>query len=87
MVEEKLILLDNRDRKGYDPSSIDDYIEHGGYEALKKAVEKGPRWVINEVSKSRLRGRGGAGFHAGFKWESVAMQPNRDKVLIANFDE
>lgn len=87
MVEEKLILLENRDRKGYDPSSIADYMEHGGYSALKKAVEKGPRWVINEVSRSRIRGRGGAGFHAGFKWESVAMQPNKDKILIANFDE
>lgn len=87
MVEERLILLRNKNRKGYDPCTLEDYLGRGGYDALKKAVEKGPRWVINEISKSRLRGRGGAGFHAGFKWESVAMQTNKDKVLIANFDE
>lgn len=87
MVTERLILLENRDREGYDSRSIDDYIEAGGYESLKKALDKGSRFVINEVSKSRIRGRGGAGFHAGFKWESVAMQPKADKVLIANFDE
>jgi NADH-quinone oxidoreductase subunit F len=87
MACERLILLENRDNEGYDPTSIEQYIENGGYESLKKGVDKGSRWVINEVSKSRIRGRGGAGFHAGFKWESVAMQPKEDKVLIANFDE
>jgi NADH-quinone oxidoreductase subunit F len=87
VAEEMLILLKNRDLDDYDSLSIDDYIREGGYGSLKKAVEKGSRWVINEVSRSRIRGRGGAGFHAGFKWESVAMQPDDDKVLIANFDE
>ncbi len=87
MVSERPILLENRDRDGYDPLSIKDYIEAGGYGPLKRAMENGPRWVINEVSRSRIRGRGGAGFHAGFKWESVAMQPSDDKVIIANFDE
>lgn len=87
MACERLILLENRDVDGYDPTSIEDYIDRGGYQSLKKGVDKGSRWVINEVSKSRIRGRGGAGFHAGFKWESVAMQPKEDKVLIANFDE
>ncbi len=87
MVSERLILLENRGKEGYDPRSIVDFMREGGYTSLKKAMEKGSRWVINEVSKSRIRGRGGAGFHAGFKWESVAMQPNKDKVLITNFDE
>ncbi|HHD15839.1 MAG TPA: NADH-quinone oxidoreductase subunit F [Euryarchaeota archaeon] len=87
LVRERRIILENRSREGYDPRSIDDYIASGGYSALKSALERGSRWVVNEVSRSRLRGRGGAGFHTGFKWESVAMQRGRKKVLIANFDE
>ncbi|MFW3145943.1 MAG: complex I 51 kDa subunit family protein [Thermoplasmatota archaeon] len=87
MVEERRLLLRRRGRDGYDPWSLDDYLRDGGYEALKKALDHGPRWAVNEVSKSRIRGRGGAGFHAGFKWESVAMQREAPKYLIANFDE
>ncbi|MGA1819614.1 MAG: complex I 51 kDa subunit family protein [Thermoplasmatota archaeon] len=87
MVQETRLLLKNRGRDGYDGWNIDHYIDAGGYDALRKALEKGSRWVVNEVSKSRIRGRGGAGFHAGFKWESVAMQNNTPKYLIANFDE
>jgi NADH-quinone oxidoreductase subunit F len=87
LVQETKILLRNRGKGGYDPWDIDHYLQSGGYEALKRALEKGSRWVVNEVSKSRIRGRGGAGFNAGFKWESVAMQSSKPKYLIANFDE
>jgi NADH-quinone oxidoreductase subunit F len=87
MVQERRILLKNRGKDGYDCWNIDHYLGSGGYSALNKALEKGSRWVVNEVSRSRIRGRGGAGFHAGFKWESVAMQNSRPKYLIANFDE
>ncbi len=87
MVEERRLLLARKGLKGYDPLNIEDYISHGGYEALKKAIGHGPRWAVNEVSKSRIRGRGGAGFHTGFKWESVAIQRSTPKYLIANFDE
>ncbi|MGA1873518.1 MAG: complex I 51 kDa subunit family protein [Thermoplasmatota archaeon] len=87
MVQETRLLLRRRGREDYDGWDIDHYIREGGYDALKKALEKGSRWVVNEVSKSRIRGRGGAGFNAGFKWESVAMQNSSPKYLIANFDE
>jgi len=86
-VEEKRLLLSARNIDGYEPENIDHYLKKGGYEALKKAIQHGPRWAVNEVSKSRIRGRGGAGFHMGFKWESVAMQRAGPKYLIANFDE
>jgi NADH-quinone oxidoreductase subunit F len=87
LVQETRILLKNKGKDEYDPWNIDHYLESGGYDALKKALEKGSRWVVNEISKSRIRGRGGAGFNAGFKWESVAMQRSGPKFLIANFDE
>ncbi|MGA1848377.1 MAG: complex I 51 kDa subunit family protein [Thermoplasmatota archaeon] len=86
-MEERRLLLAAKGIEGYDPHDIDHYIKKGGYEALKKAIQHGPRWAVNEVSKSRIRGRGGAGFHMGFKWESVAMQRTTPKYLIANFDE
>ena len=55
---------------GYiDPENIDDYIANGGYIALEKALKMPPEEIIEEVKKSGLRGRGGAGFHTGHKWE------------------
>ncbi|MDI6808654.1 MAG: FAD-dependent oxidoreductase [Candidatus Eisenbacteria bacterium] len=72
-----------------DPIRIYNYIENGGYSAMVKALEKAdPRWVINEVKASGLRGRGGAGFPTGFKWELLAAQPNgRGKFIVCNADE
>ncbi len=69
------------------PESIDEYIASGGYTALKKAISNGPQWVIDEVKKSELRGRGGAGFPAGKKWEFTAKAPGPDRYLICNADE
>jgi len=71
-----------------DPDSIDEYISVGGYSALQKALQKmTPQEVINEVKKSGLRGRGGAGFPTGTKWEFVAKEKSTPKYLICNADE
>ncbi|MEI6808540.1 MAG: NAD(P)H-dependent oxidoreductase subunit E [bacterium] len=81
----RVILADN----GHlDPTSIDDYILRGGYEALGKVVNAmTPQEVVAEVKKSGLRGRGGAGFPTGTKWEICARQPGDEKYVICNADE
>ena len=71
-----------------DPASLEDYIMHGGYEALGKVLsELTPPQVIEEVKRSGLRGRGGAGFPAGTKWGFVAKENNPKKYVICNADE
>ena len=71
-----------------DPDKIDEYIARDGYKALEKALfEMKPRDVIDEVSKSGLRGRGGAGFPTGKKWEFAAVQPAGQKYMVCNADE
>ncbi len=70
-----------------DPSSLDDYKAHGGYDALRRAIELGPEGVIREVTDSRLMGRGGAAFPTGRKWDAVARQPVRPHYLVCNADE
>ena len=70
-----------------DPESLDDYRAHGGYEALRRALELGPEGVIREVTDSQLLGRGGAAFPMGRKWDAVARQPRRPHYLICNADE
>jgi NADH-quinone oxidoreductase subunit F len=70
-----------------DPTSLDDYRAHGGYEALRRAVELGPQGVIAELKDSKLQGRGGAAFPAGVKWEAVARQPVQPHYFICNADE
>ncbi len=70
-----------------DPASIDDYRAHGGYAALRRAVELGPAGVLREVTDSKLVGRGGAAFPTGVKWEAVARQPARPHYLVCNADE
>jgi len=72
-----------------DPIRIYKYIEYGGYSSLVKVLEQGePEWVLDEVKASGLRGRGGAGFPTGLKWELLSKQRNnRDKFLICNGDE
>ena len=71
-----------------DPESIEDYLSVGGYEALNKAVTAmTPQEVIGEVSRSGLRGRGGAGFPTGVKWGLVARTPDDQKYVICNGDE
>ncbi|HLY88022.1 MAG TPA: NADH-quinone oxidoreductase subunit F [Acetobacteraceae bacterium] len=71
-----------------DPESIDDYLAVGGYEALSRAVTStSPQDVVAEVSRSGLRGRGGAGFPTGVKWGLVARVAGDDKYVICNGDE
>ncbi len=71
-----------------DAESIDEYIAAGGFLALAKAVtEMTPQEVIDVVTKSGLRGRGGAGFPAGKKWSQVARQPEKIRYVVCNGDE
>jgi NADH-quinone oxidoreductase subunit F len=70
-----------------DPTSIDDYRAHGGYEALRAAAEMGPGAVITAVTEAKLLGRGGAAFPTGVKWDAVATQPVRPHYVVCNADE
>ncbi|MEW6215837.1 MAG: SLBB domain-containing protein, partial [Nitrospirota bacterium] len=71
-----------------DPESIDDYLSVRGYEALAKVLtHMKPADVIAEVKKSGVRGRGGAGFSTGLKWELTAKEENDVKYVICNADE
>jgi NADH-quinone oxidoreductase subunit F len=71
-----------------DADSIEEYIAIGGYKALEKVIRTmTPAQVIAEVKKSGLRGRGGAGFSTGTKWEFVAKETSTPKYLICNADE
>ncbi|MEA5001060.1 MAG: NADH-quinone oxidoreductase subunit NuoF [Endomicrobiaceae bacterium] len=71
-----------------DPENIDDYIYAGGYTALAKVLtEMTPEDVVKTVKDSGLRGRGGAGFPTGIKWEATAKQQNDEKFVVCNADE
>ena len=71
-----------------DPIDLDDYIVRDGYEGLAKALcEMAPEEVIEEVKIAGLRGRGGAGFPTGLKWELCRKSPGDEKYLICNADE
>ncbi len=71
-----------------DPASIEEYFHFRGFQALAKVLEKGdPRWVIQEVVQSNLRGRGGGGFPTGQKWSMAAASPEKTRYLICNADE
>ncbi len=70
-----------------DSRSIDTYHRAGGYESLRKALGMSPEAVIDQVKKSGLRGRGGAGFPTGVKWGFVPKDSSRPKYLICNADE
>ena len=71
-----------------DPTSIEDYIAHGGYGALAKALHQmTPEQVVEEVTRAGLRGRGGAGFPAGLKWKLCRSSPGDVKYVICNADE
>ncbi len=70
-----------------DPTSLDSYRAHGGYAALRRAIELGPEGVIREVNDSKLLGRGGAAFPTGRKWDAVARAPARPHYVVCNADE
>ncbi len=77
-----------RNCAGIDPESLDEYLVVRGYEAAVKVLtEMSPQNVIDEVTKSGLRGRGGGGFPTGVKWNYAAIQHSDEKYIICNADE
>jgi NADH-quinone oxidoreductase subunit F len=80
------LIFKNVDREGWDPS-IDCYLRDGGYEDLKKAMGMEPKAITEEVKKSGLRGRGGAGFPTGLKWTFIPPNNTKPVYLICNCDE
>jgi NADH:ubiquinone oxidoreductase subunit F (NADH-binding)/(2Fe-2S) ferredoxin/NAD-dependent dihydropyrimidine dehydrogenase PreA subunit len=84
--KQRLIALRNRGL--IDPEKIEEYIGRGGYKALAKALTAMSREeIIREIKASGLRGRGGAGFPTGLKWELTAKQPGDEKFIVCNGDE
>lgn len=70
------------------PESIDEYISRGGYQALEQVLRQmSPDEVIDEITKSGLRGRGGAGFSTGMKWGFARKAAGKEKYFICNADE
>ena len=83
---QRLIVLRNRGR--IDPEKIDDYIATDGYAAAAKALsEMTPEGIIAEVSAAGLRGRGGAGYPTGRKWEAARRAPGEPRYIVCNGDE
>ncbi len=79
------VLLKDIDRP--ETASVSGYEASGGYQALRKAFELEPKAIIEEVKKSGLRGRGGAGFPTGMKWDFASRDPKFPKYLLCNADE
>ena len=70
------------------PESMEEYIAAGGYEALEKALfGMSPEKIVEEIKKSNLRGRGGAGFPTGLKWEAVLKGEGDAKYVVCNANE
>jgi formate dehydrogenase iron-sulfur subunit len=70
-----------------DPVSLDDYVAHGGYRGLGRALSMSAEKIVEEVTESGLRGRGGAGFPAGIKWRTTQQASARQKYVVCNADE
>ena len=71
-----------------DPEKIEDYIARDGYKAIERVLfEMTPEQVVDEMLKSGLRGRGGAGFPTGMKWKFAQQQPKGQKYMVCNADE
>jgi len=85
MLQETRIVLRNVGE--IDPVNVDDYRKRGGYESLRKALTMPPEDVIAEIEKSKLRGRGGAGFPTARKWSFVLQAKSEQKYVICNADE
>ncbi|MHC4706044.1 MAG: NADH-quinone oxidoreductase subunit NuoF [Planctomycetota bacterium] len=84
--KQKLVVLKNRGL--IDPEKIDEYIAHDGYRSLTKVLTSmTPDEVIEEMKASGLRGRGGAGFSTGLKWELARKAPADTKYIVCNADE
>ncbi|MEZ6023353.1 MAG: NADH-ubiquinone oxidoreductase-F iron-sulfur binding region domain-containing protein [Hyphomonadaceae bacterium] len=70
-----------------DPASVEDYVAHGGFNGLARALEIGAAATIEMITQSGLRGRGGAGFPAGIKWKTAADAQGARKYIVCNADE
>ena len=86
MTAERRILLRHADEPYYSPGILS-YLAYGGYEGLKKALKRKPEDLRQEVLRSGLRGRGGAGFSCGLKWSLVDRKSGKPIYLICNCDE
>ncbi|MHB1328852.1 MAG: formate dehydrogenase, partial [Gemmatimonadales bacterium] len=70
-----------------DPRSIGDYVAHGGYQGLARAAQLTPTEIVEMVTRSGLRGRGGAAFPTGIKWKTAAQAQADQKYIVCNADE
>ena len=70
-----------------DPVSVDDYRAHGGFEGLKQALSHSAQQTVTTVTESGLRGRGGAAFPTGIKWQTALDTPAEQKYVVCNADE
>ena len=70
-----------------DPLSLSDYVSRDGYKGLQRALTMKPEALVEEVTNSGLRGRGGAGFPTGIKWKTVLNTPADQKYIVCNADE
>ena len=70
-----------------DPLDIADYEKHSGFKGLKNAIKLEPQLIVKEVADSGLRGRGGAAFPTGIKWQTVLDTPSKTKYIVCNADE
>jgi len=84
-VAEKRIVLGNCG--AIDPQDIESYLRNGGFKAYQKARKMKPKAIVEEIKKSGLTGRGGAGFPCGLKWELARNTKAKTKYLICNADE
>ncbi|MEW6399920.1 MAG: NADH-quinone oxidoreductase subunit F, partial [Bacillota bacterium] len=69
------------------PGDLGEYLARGGCLALERALARGPEWVLDQVIQAGLRGRGGAGYPTGAKWQAARRAPASEKYVIANGDE
>ncbi len=83
----KIIQLISKNCGKIRPDSVSDYVSAGGYAGLKKAMEIGPAQIIEEVKKSKLMGRGGAGYPTGKKWEQGYIKKTPFEYVVCNGDE
>jgi NADH-quinone oxidoreductase subunit F len=81
----KQLLLEHIDAPGIE--TLNGYKQHGGYRGLEKALRMNPADIVEEVKKSGLRGRGGAGFPTGMKWSFIAKPEGVPRHLVCNADE
>jgi NADH:ubiquinone oxidoreductase subunit F (NADH-binding)/(2Fe-2S) ferredoxin len=70
-----------------EPLNIYEYIEKKGFSALAQVLSQNNKWVVEEIKKSKLRGRGGAGFPTGMKWEYANMNEEKQRYMVCNGDE